>query len=138
MAAYRVSAHLKQWQSADNTSKSSPFSTVADVRARGQSRSRQGLGTNGMLFIFFGLGAAAAVAALTAACWLLFALLLRWPPQPRKFLSFLAPQSALGGFLMYEGGLFNGVIFAVLLLPLLALQAFVIIVLEARDLAPER
>ena len=91
-----------------------------------------------MLFIFFSLGAAAAVAALTAACWLLFALLLRWPPQPRKFLSFLAPQSALGGFLMYEGGLFNGVIFAVLLLPLLALQAFVIIVLEARDLAPER
>jgi hypothetical protein len=80
---------------------------------------------------------AAAVALLTVGLWLCSAFWLRLRSKARRLVSIVLPQFIFGMFLMLDGAPFNGVIFAVFLLPLVALQAFVVVVLEARDFGLE-
>ena len=76
---------------------------------------------------------AAAVSLVTAGLWLCFAFWLRSGSKARSLLSVLIAQLIFGMFLMVDGAPFNGAVFALFLLPLIALQAFVVVVLEARD-----
>lgn len=85
-----------------------------------------------MDFWIFAIIVAAALSLVTAGLWLCFALWLRLGPKPRGLLSLLIGQLFFAMFLLVDGAPFNGVIFAIFLLPLIALQTFIIVVLEAR------
>jgi hypothetical protein len=74
---------------------------------------------------------AAAVAILTVGLWLCPAFWLRLRSKA------VLPQLIFGLFLAVDGAPFNGVVFAMFLLPLVALQAFVVALLEARDFGLE-
>lgn len=80
---------------------------------------------------------AAAVSLVTAGIWLCLAFWLRTGTKVRSLGSVLMGQLAFGIFLIVDGAPFNGVIFTLFFLPLIALQAFVVVLLEARDFAPE-
>lgn len=80
---------------------------------------------------------AVAVSLVTAGLWMCFAFWLRLGMKMRSLLSVLVTQLIFGMFLVVDGALFNGVIFAVFFLPLIALQALVVVVLEARDFGLE-
>ena len=89
-----------------------------------------------MNLAFFICVAALSVSVVTAALWACFAFWLRLGLKARGLLALLSTQFAFGLFLLIDGAPFNGVIFALFLLPLLALQALIVIVLEARDFSP--
>ena len=76
---------------------------------------------------------AAMVALLTAGLWFGLAIWLRAGPKTRSLLSVLFGQMIFGAALLVDGAPYNGVIFALFLIPLVALQAFVVLALESRD-----
>ena len=76
---------------------------------------------------------AAMVALLTAGLWFGLANWLRAGPKTRSLLSVLFGQMIFGAALLVDGAPYNGVIFALFLIPLVALQAFVVLALESRD-----
>lgn len=88
------------------------------------------------LGLFIGL-VAAAVSLVTVGIWFCLAIWLHTGLKARNLGSILIGQLAFGIFLVVDGAPFNGAIFALFFLPLIALQAFVVVILEARDLAPE-